>query len=157
MGILGFILVCGCVCSCGNTRFIPVESEKTEKIEYKDSTIWNIKDSVVYIPVERYKDYTGFLDTLTIEGTLSIAKAWNDTTRHILTGTLENKEGFSKETKTEYRYKIVEKTDTVFVKEPVPYPVTKIERKIPKWVWVSLVFNLLVLLWIGLRIYLRLK
>lgn len=83
---------------------------------YVDSIIK--KDSICYIPVERYVYIVNKLDTLKLQTSLAEASAYLDTTMNLLKGEIHNKKGaqfqYIKETETIYKDSLVEK--------PVPYP-----------------------------------
>lgn len=112
---------------CSTTRYVPVKETEKEVTNYKDSI--RIKDSIVVIPVERIVDIVPTYDTLNLETTQAKAKAYVDTTLHLLRGSIENKD----KAKTEVRevVKFVERTDTVYVEKPVPYEVEKRVRYVP--------------------------
>lgn len=112
---------------CSTTRYVPVKETEKEVTNYKDSI--RIKDSIVVIPVERIVDIVPTYDTLNLETTQAKAKAYVDTTLHLLRGSIENKN----KAKTEVReaVKFVERTDTVYVEKPVPYEVEKRVRYVP--------------------------
>ena len=113
--------------SCGVTkpRYIDVEREI---VTYKDSTILNVKDSIVLIPVEKIVDIVPVYDTLKMETSLAKATAYVDTNYHIIRGSLRNKPEMAKEWHIQYVDRIVEKTDTVYVEKTKEIPV---EKKVP--------------------------
>ena len=86
ISILLTLLLC---IGCSTTTQIPVETI----INYKDSTLIHIVDSIRYIPKERIVDVVPVYDSLTLETNMAKAKAWVDTTTHTLKGSLENKKG----------------------------------------------------------------
>ena len=94
---------------CSTTRYVPIKETEREVVNYKDSI--RIRDSIVVIPVERIVDIVPQYDTLKLETTQARAKAYVDTTLHLLRGSIENKD----KAKTEVRevVKFVERTDTV--------------------------------------------
>lgn len=133
--------LCPLLTSCGVTkRIVDVERVVTT---YRDSTIYNVKDSIVWTPKEYYKDYTSLLDTLVIKGSNTEAKAWVDTTNHILAGTLSKEPEIAKESHIQYVDRIVEVRDTLVKTETIEVPVEVIKYRIPKWCWVLLAFNIL--------------
>lgn len=140
---------------CGTTKYIPVDTKTETIINYVDSTRWIVKDSTIIIPIERYKEYEGWLDTLVIDGSLSVSKAWNDTSYHKIVGTLENKAENTLKTRIEYRDRVVVKTDSIYIEKPIPIEVEKVVKKNPKLLWWSLGINILVVLLVALRIYLK--
>ena len=121
---------------CSTTRYVPVKGVEKEVTNYKDSI--RIKDSIVVIPVERIVDIVPQYDTLKMETTQARAKAYVDTTLHLLRGSIENKN----KAKTEVRevIKFVERTDTLYIDKPVPYEVEKQVRYVPAIYKLSLIF-----------------
>lgn len=140
--ILLLILGILCLNGCGVTkpRYIDVEKVVTT---YRDSTIYNVRDSIVYFPVEKIVDIVPVYDTLKLESSLAKATAYVDTNYHIIRGSLQNKPKIAKESHIEYKGKIVEKTDTVYVSKTLEVPVEVVKYKVPKWCWFLLAFNIL--------------
>lgn len=137
---------------CGTTQVL-AEKETIEKIIVKDSLIY--RDSIVYIPQERIVEIVPQLDTLFMDIETASSKAYLDTTNMLLRGELKSKkkEVVKYQTIIEYR----DRVDTVYIKEPQPYEVIKKEKYTPKWVWWSLIFNIVIILLIAFRLYLKLK
>lgn len=146
------LLIFGMVVGCGTTKVI-AEKETIEKIVVKDSLIY--KDSIVYIPQERIVEIVPQLDTLFMDIETASSKAYLDTTNMLLKGELKSKkkEVVKYQTIIEYR----DRTDTVYIKEPQPYEVVKKEKYIPSIFWWSLIGNIIVILYLGFRIYLKIK
>lgn len=120
--------------SCSPIKYVPIEHEKETNI--KDSIIYNMRDSITVIPVERIVDIVPQYDTLTLETSLAKAKAYVDTTLHVLKGNIENKETFTQHTQKEEKEKI--KVEYIFEEKPIPYKVEVITVKHPsyeKWLW----------------------
>lgn len=138
---------------CSTTRYVPVKEVEKEVTNYKDSI--RIKDSIVVIPVERIVDIVPVYDTLKLETTQSRAKAYVDTTLHLLRGSIENKD----KAKTEVRevIKFVERTDTLYIDKPVPYEVEKQVRYVPSFFKFTALFFVGVILLIIIRIVLKYK
>lgn len=138
---------------CSTTRYVPVKGVEREVVNYKDSI--RIRDSIVVIPVERIVDIVPQYDTLKLETTQARAKAYVDTTLHLLRGSIENKN----KSKTEVRevVKFVERTDTLYIKEPVPYEVEKRVRYVPAFFKFTALFFVGVILLIIIRIVLKYK
>ena len=67
---------------CSTTRYVPVKEVEKEVTNYKDSI--RIRDSIVVIPIERIVDIVPQYDTLKMETTQARAKAYVDTTLHLL-------------------------------------------------------------------------
>lgn len=130
--ILAILIMLLLLCSCGVSK-PPVMIGKDSTVihhVYKDTTI--IKDSTVVIPVERVIDIAP--DTLYMETSLARARAWADTSLHLLKGELINKKDF--QTKVIWKERIVLKIDTLYKDKevPAPYEVLKIKKVIPKFV-----------------------
>lgn len=142
-----FIIITCILSSCGTTTHIPVETI----INYKDSTLIHMVDSIRYIPKERIVDVVPVYDSLTLETNMAKAKAWVDTITHTLKGSLENKKGI------EYKYIYkdrVEVKDSIVTKE-VPVEVTKEVKThygYEKWLWI---ISILSLLYVGYKIYVK--
>ena len=151
--ILLFILFLLSFIGCSTTRYATVSGVEKEVINYKDSI--RIRDSIVVIPVERIVDIVPQYDTLKMETTQARAKAYVDTTLHLLRGSIENKD----KVKTEVRevVKFVERTDTLYIEKPVPYEVEKRVRYVPSFFKFTALFFVGVILLIIIRIVLKYK
>ena len=138
---------------CSTTRYVPVREVEKEVTNYKDSI--RIRDSIVVIPVERIVDVAPVYDTLKLETTQARAKAYVDTTLHLLRGSIENKD----KAKTEVRevVKFVERTDTLYIDKPVPYEVEKQVKYVPAIYKLSLIFMIATIALTVIRLILRYK
>lgn len=138
---------------CSTTRYVPVKGVEKEVTNYKDSI--RIRDSIVVIPVERIVDIVPIYDTLKMETAQARAKAYVDTTLHLLRGSIENKG----KAKTEVRevVKFVERTDTLYIEKSVPYEVEKKVRYVPAFFKFTALFFVGVILLIIIRIALKYK
>ena len=138
---------------CSTTRYVPVKEIEKEVTNYKDSI--RRRDSIVIIPVERIVDIVPIYDTLKLETTQARAKAYVDTTLHLLRGSIENKD----KAKTEVRevIKFVERTDTLYIDKPVPYEVEKQVRYVPAIYKLSLIFMIATIVLTVIRLILRYK
>ena len=139
--------------NCSTTRYVPVKETEKEVVNYKDSI--RIRDSIVVTPIERIVDVVPTYDTLKLETTQARAKAYVDTTLHLLRGSIENKD----KSKTEVRevVKFVERTDTIYVEKPVPYEVEKRVRYVPSIYKLSLIFMIAAIGLTIIRLFLRYK
>lgn len=138
---------------CSTTRYTTVSGVEKEVTNCKDS-IW-IRDSIVVIPVERIVDVVPVYDTLKMETTQARAKAYVDTTLHLLRGSIENKG----KAKAEVRevVKFVEKIDTLYIEKPVPYEVEKQVKYIPSIYKLSLIFMIATIVLTVIRLFLKYK
>lgn len=140
---------------CGTTHHTPstdthVHYEIRDSIRYIDSLV------PVPIPVERIVDVVPVYDTLKLETSVARAQAYVDTTTHTLRGCIQNKKDSIKTVIKYKEHKVVEYRDSTVV-QIVPVEV-KVEKKVvPSWCWWLLAFNVLVLILLGLRLYLKFK
>ena len=139
--------------NCSTTRYVPVKETEKEVINYKDSI--QIRDSIVVIPVERIVDIVPAYDTLKLETTQARAKAYVDTTLHLLRGSIENKDKAKTEVREVIRF--VERTDTLYIEKPVPYEVEKRVRYVPAIYKLSLIFMIAAIGLTVIRLFLRYK
>ena len=148
-----FIILLLSFMGCSTTRYVPVKEVEKEVTNHKDSI--RIMDSIVVIPVERIVDVAPVYDTLKLETTQARAKAYVDTTLHLLRGSIENKD----KAKTEVRevVKFVERTDTLYIDKPVPYEVEKQVRYVPAIYKLSLIFMIATIVLTIIRLILRYK
>lgn len=130
----------------------PTVIEK-EKLIYvtKDSIVH--RDSLVYMPVEVYKDYS--LDTLVLQTSLAISKSWLDTSSAYLVGEIRNLKAvqikYVEVDKWHTKDSIVEKTKEV----PVEVVVEKVRNS--RFATACIVWSIVSLILIGLLIYLKIK
>ena len=138
---------------CSTTRYATVSGVEKEVTNYKDSI--RIRDSIVVIPIERIVDVVPTYDTLKMETTQARAKAYVDTTLHLLRGSIENKDKAKTEVREVIRF--VERTDTIYIEKPVPYEVEKRVRYVPAFFKFTALFFVGVILLIIIRIVLKYK
>jgi len=132
----------------------PTIIQKEEIIwTYRDSIV--TKDSVCYIPIERYVDIVPIYDTLVLENSIAVSHSWVDTTNHLLRGELKNKNAI------QYQIKYVERVitnDSIVEKEiPVPYEVEVVKTKTPTWAWICLCFSVIVVCAALIKVYLKFR
>lgn len=147
---LFFVLV-AMFTGCSTLKEVPVQT--VEKIEYRDSLVY--RDSIVYIPQEKIVEIVPQLDTLSMDIEVASSKAYLDTANMVLKGELKSKkkEVVKYQTIIEYR----ERIDTVYIKELEPYEVIKTEYKYNNLFWISIIFNIIVILCLAMRLYLKFK
>lgn len=124
--------------------------EKEKYIYVTKDSIVN-RDSTVYVPVEVYKDYS--LDTLVLKTSLAESKSWLDTNSLYLVGEIRNLKAL------QIKYVEVDKwhTKDSIVEKPVPYPVVEVKTKTPTWAWWTLFICIGLLVYVGVRLYLKFK
>ena len=123
-----------------------------------DSTIIQYRDTTIFVevPVEVVKEVVPQLDTLYMETSLSHSTSYLDTTTRTLKGELKNKqEPLEKIVYLPSKEHIVYR-DSIITKE-VPVEVQIEKKYIPQWCWYSLIANVIVLCFIGFKIYLKFR
>ena len=150
-GLILLVMILFSFMGCSTIQQIP--GETIEKLVVRDSVVY--RDSIVYVPQERIVEIVPQLDTLFMDIETASSKAYLDTTNMLLRGELKSKkkEVVKYQTIIEYR----DRVDTVYIKEPQPYEVIKEVKYTPKWVWWSLIGNIIVILYLAFRLYLKIK
>lgn len=144
-----------CIFSCGTTKTISTTTNTETHIV--DSVAWHDSTVVTYITKERYRDIVNINDTLNLETDYAKAKAYIDTTTSTLKGEIENKDTTPVKTNIKWKEKIVYK-DSIQIKEvEVPVEVEIVKTKYPTTYWIFLGITLLVVIYIGIKIYLKIK
>lgn len=141
---------------CSTVKYVPISD--SENIHKVDSTIIQYRDTTIFVevPVEVIREVVPELDTLRMETSLSTSTSYLDTTTRTLKGHLENKtEPIEKIVYLPSKEHIVYR-DSIVTKE-VPVEVQVEKKHIPEWVWYSVIFNVIVLCYIGFKIYFAFK
>lgn len=149
------VAVLFCV-GCASVKEIPINTTQTDSVriekvvEYRDTTIY------VDVPREVIREVVPELDTLYMENTVATSRSYLDTTTRTLKGELK-----SKPTKLPQPVKLPETTEKEekikeVIKE-VPVRVEVEKKHIPNWCWYSLICNIVVVLLIGFKLYLKFK
>jgi hypothetical protein len=142
--------------SCSTVKYVPISD--SENIHKVDSTIIQYRDTTIFVevPVEVVKEVVPQLDTLYMETSLAKSTSYLDTTTRTLKGELKNKqEPLEKIVYLPSKEHIVYR-DSIITKE-VPVEVQIEKKHIPQWVWYSVIFNVIVLCYIGFKIYLKFR
>lgn len=142
--------------SCSTVKYVPISD--SENIHKVDSTIIQYRDTLIFVevPVEVVKEVVPQLDTLYMETSLSHSTSYLDTTTRTLKGELKNKiEPIEKIVYLPSKEHIVYR-DSIITKE-VPVEVQVEKKHIPQWAWYSVIFNVIVLCYIGFKIYFAFK
>jgi hypothetical protein len=142
--------------SCSTVKYVPISD--SENIHKVDSTIIQYRDTTIFVevPVEVVKEVVPQLDTLYMETSLAKSTSYLDTTTRTLKGELKNKiEPIEKIVYLPSKEHIVYR-DSIITKE-VPVEVQIEKKHIPQWVWYSVIFNVIVLCYIGFKIYLTFR
>lgn len=134
---LGLMMI-GC-----KTVYVPIE--RTEYVSVRDSVY--LRDTTIQYKVEKeyVKDYTGLLDTLSLETGIASAKAWVDTSRNTLAGEIKNKENVIN-IPVQVKEKVITRDSVIYKEVPVPVEVVKtVHPKYELFLWAYLVFSLIVM------------
>ena len=152
---LCIVAVLFCV-SCAAVKEVPNKTTQTDSVriekvvEYRDTTIY------VDVPREIIREVVPELDTLYMENTVATSRSYLDTTTQTLKGELK-----TKPTKLPQPVKLHETTEKEeIIKEvikEVPVRVEVEKKHIPNWCWYSLIGNIVVVLLMGFRLYLKFK
>lgn len=150
-GLILLVMILFSFIGCSSLKEIPIET--VEKVVVKDSVVY--RDSIVYVPQERIVEIVPQLDTLFMDIETAESKAYLDTTNMLLRGELKSKkkEVVKYQTIIEYR----DRVDTVYIKEPQPYEVEKIKYKRDTIFWISIILNIMTLLIMAFKIYLKIR
>ena len=141
---------------CATVKEVPINTTKVDSVriekvvEYRDTTIY------VDVPREIVREVVPELDTLYMENTVATSRSYLDTATRTLKGELK-----SKPTKLPQPIKLPKTTEKEeIIKEvikEVPARVEVEKKHIPNWCWYSLIGNIVVVLLIGFRLYLKFK
>ena len=126
-----------------------VERVKTEIVEKEV-----LRDTTIFVPFEKVVQKNVTLDTLSVlDSKLARSKAL--ISNGVLTHTLEQKEA-QIPVKIVYKDKIKTITDSVWIEIPVKGD-TIIKEVVPKWAWYLLSLFVGLVIYSGIRIYLKIK
>lgn len=147
--ILPWILAIGLMVGCSSVKYVPIQGETI--VEYKDTTIF-IRDTIeIEVPKEIVKEIVP-QDTVSVLKTsvaLSEAKIYNGSLHH----KLEQKGTVKTQIDTVIKVQYVDK----YIYEEVPVEVEVIKYKRDTIFWISIIFNVMVLMIVAFKIYLKLK
>lgn len=148
-GLIMLVMILFSFISCSSLKEIPIET--VEKVVVKDSVVF-VRDSVyVEVPKEVIKEILP-TDTTSVLST-SVATSTAKVEKGTLTHRLEQKGVIPVRIDTHYITKIKEVEKMV----EVPVEVEVIKYKRDTIFWLSIIFNIAVLLVIAFKIYLKIK
>ena len=148
-GLILLVMILFSFVGCGTIKEIPVQT--IEKIEYRDSLIF-IRDSIfVEIPIEKIVQVLPTDTTSQISTSLAHSEAKVE--KGILTHTLEQKGQIKTKIDTVVKVQYVDR----IVEKELPIEVQVEKRYIPDFFWYSIIFNIIVLLYLVFKIYLKFK
>lgn len=139
------------VFSC-KVQYVPVK--ETEYVTVRDSVYF--RDTTIQYQVEKeyVRDYTGLLDTLDLETSYASARAWLDTSRAVLAGSIRNKENVI-DIPVSVKEKVTVRDSIVYRDVPVPVEVVKTVH--PKYEWILWTWGIVSLLGFALLAYCKIR
>ena len=148
---LVFILLGLLVLSC-KVQYVPVK--ETEYVTVRDSVYF--RDTTIQYKIEKeyVRDYTGLLDTLEMETSYASARAWVDTSRAVLAGSIRNKENVIN-IPVQVKEKVTVRDSIVY--KDVPVPVEVVRTVHPKYEWALWLWGVVALLGFALLAYCKIK
>lgn len=149
MALLAALLLLLGIGGCSTVKYVPIQTE--EKVIVKDSLIY-VRDTVtIEIPKEVIKEIVPADTTSILKTSLAISEARVEEGK--LHHTLEQSGAVKTVVDTCYVTRIEEKV--VYQDRPIEVP--KEVKHIPSFFWWSLIFNIITVLFIIFKIYLKLK
>lgn len=134
---------------CSTIREIPVN--QIEKIVYKDSLIYIADTVTVEVEKQVIKEVLPQLDTSVLQTELASSIAYLDTNKRQLYHELKQEGTIRVAYDTVYVTQTVEK----IIEKEKPIEVEKEVKYIPKWVWYSLIFNIITIMIFTFKKYLK--
>lgn len=145
------VMICVSFVGCGSVKYVPVGTETV--VEYRDTTIF-VKDTItIEVPKEVVKEVVPALDTSIVSTSLAESIAYLDTTKRSIYHKIEQKGSIPILYDTLVTVKYVDR----YINKEIPIEVVKEVKHIPNWCWYSLIFNVVIVLFIAFRIYLKTK
>lgn len=143
------LLIFGLVLGCGSIKEIPVIN--TEKIVYRDSTIY-IRDSVfIEVPKEIIREIVPEDTTSILRTSVALSEAKIE--KGMLHHRLEQKGQVKAQIDTVVTVQYVDR----IIEKEIPIEVEVVKYKRDTIFWFSIIFNVIVLLLVAFKIYLKLK
>jgi hypothetical protein len=138
---------------CSTIHQVPVQTQIQTQTILKDSTIVHI-DTVTYqLPVESSVAFN--VQHSHLETTVAYSEASVDSLG-MLQHTLTNKP-FKIEKQIVYQDRIVTQYRDSTITKEVPVTVEVVKKVVPNWCWYLLAFNILILVFIIIKVYLHFK
>lgn len=145
------MLILFCLNSCGPLKEIPIQY--IDRIEYRDTTIY-IKDTIkIEVPKEVVKEVIPDIDTSYIETSIASSIAYVDTTKRAIYHKLEQ----NGEIKILYDTLVKVQYVDRYIEKEVPVIQTVEKYKRDSIFWISIILNIIVVLIIAFKIYLKTK
>ena len=145
------ILVLFLMVGCSSVKYIPVQGNKV--IEYRDTTVY-VKDTVtIEVPREKIVEVIPDIDTSYLSTDVAKSTAYLDKSRKKLHHTLEQCGTIKTKIDTVIKIQYINS----YVDKEIPVEVEVVKYKRDNLFWFSIIFNILIVLIIILKIYLKFK
>lgn len=150
----GLFLSAALIFASCKTVYVPVEH--TEYVHTIDSVY--VRDTTIKYQLEKeyIRDFTGLLDTLTLETGLAVSKAWVDTSKSVLAGEIRNKEK-ALDIPVSVKEKVTVRDSIVYQDKPVPVEVVVTKTKYPAAFWWLLGWCILSIGYIAVKAYFKMR
>ena len=143
------VMICFSFIGCSSIKEIPINN--IEKIVYRDTTIY-IRDTIrVEVPKEIIKEIVPEDTTSILRTSVALSEAKIE--KGMLHHRLEQKGTIPVQIDTVVTIQYVDR----IIEKEIPVEVIKEVKHIPNWAWISLIFNIITVLFIAFKIYLRVK
>lgn len=139
------------ISSCATTQYVPTTT--IDRVVYKDTTI--VINDTIMIPIEKevVKEIIPDLDTSYLETSVAKSVAYLDTAKRKLHHTLTQEGEIRTIIDTFYTTTYIDR----YIEKPVIQEVEVIKYKRDNIFWFSIIFNVIVLCFIAMKIFLKLK
>lgn len=144
LDLLGLLFISLLLYGCGQIKYVPIKTE--EKVIVKDSIIKVIDTLKVEVPKEVVKEVLPAIDTSVLETSVAKSVAFLDTLERKLHHTLEQKGKLKVQIDTCYITQTVEKI--IYQDRPIEVEVPKRDNIF----WYSIIFNILIIIFVILKI-----
>ena len=145
------ILVLFLMVGCSSVKYIPVQGNKV--IEYRDTTVY-VKDTVtIEVPREKIVEVIPDIDTSYLSTDVAKSTAYLDKSRKKLHHTIEQCGTIKTKIDTVIEIQYINS----YVDKEIPVEVEVVKYKRDNLFWFSIIFNILTVLIIILKIYLKFK
>lgn len=149
--LLMITMICFSFVGCGTIKEIPVQT--IEKVIVRDSLIYVTDSIIVEVPKEVVKEVLPQLDTSILQTSVAKAVAYLDTTKRQIHHTLEQKGAIKTRIDTVFQVQYIDR----IVEKDVPIEVEVIKYKRDGLFWYLLIFQIVVILILAVRVYLKFK
>lgn len=149
--LLFIFLLMICMNSCSTIKEVPIQY--IDRVEYKDTTIY-IKDTIkIEVPKEVVKEVIPQVDTSYLETSVASSIAYLDTAKRSIYHKIQQKGHIDILYDTLVTVQYVDR----YIEKEVPVIQTVDRYKRDTLFWISVIFNVIILMYIAFKIYLKIK